>query len=123
MRLISDSSIKELTQQHVQLLNTTFANKKQRLDCFNEKTKNSLEKQDSGSVLQQVATHNKIIVENEFELEGELAEAEVLTNTIAWSNLAVSSRQRRLQEAARYMREHALPFLRKCVQWTTMGLC
>jgi hypothetical protein len=44
-----------------------------------------------------------------------LAEAEVLTNTIAWSNLAVSSRQRRLQEAARYMKEHTQPFLRKCV--------
>jgi hypothetical protein len=73
MRLISDSTTKELSQHHVQLLNTTFANKKKRLDCFNEKPKKTLEKQDSKSVLQQAATHDKINVENEFELEGELA--------------------------------------------------
>jgi hypothetical protein len=50
---------------------STFANKKQRLDCFNGKTKNSLEKQaslqDTGSVLQQAVTHGEIIVENEIE--------------------------------------------------------
>ena len=59
MHLISDSTTKELSQHHVQLLNTTFANKKKRLDCFNEKPKNSLEKQDSKSVLQPAATHGK----------------------------------------------------------------
>jgi hypothetical protein len=37
MRLISDSTTKELSPHHVQLLNTTFANKKKRLDCFNDK--------------------------------------------------------------------------------------
>ena len=44
-RLISDSTTKTLTQHHVQLLNTTFANKKKCLDCFKDKTKISLEKQ------------------------------------------------------------------------------
>jgi hypothetical protein len=76
MHLISDSKAKELSQHHVQFLNTTFANKKKRLDCFDEKPKNSLEKQDSKSVLQPAATHDKINVENELEVEGELAEAE-----------------------------------------------
>jgi hypothetical protein len=38
MRLISDRTTKELSQHHVQLLNTAFANIKQRLDCFNENT-------------------------------------------------------------------------------------
>jgi hypothetical protein len=71
-----------LSQHHVQLLDTTFANKKQRLDCFNGKTKNSLEKQDSGSVLQQAVTQ-EIIVENEMEGGGVLADAEVIANTIA----------------------------------------
>jgi hypothetical protein len=85
MRLISDSTTKELSQHHVQLLNTTFANKKKRLDhdCFNEKPKKSLEKQDSKSVLQPAATRGEIIVENEIEGGGVLAEAEVIANTIA----------------------------------------
>ncbi len=117
MCLISDSTTKELSQHHVQLLNTTFTNKKKRLDssCFNEPPPKSLEKQDSESVLQQEATHDKINVENEFEVEEELAEAEVIANLIAWDNLAVRIKQRRLKSAACYMREHALPFLRKCV--------
>jgi hypothetical protein len=42
-------------------------------------------------------------------------ESEVIANTIAWDDLADTTKQRRLQEAARYMREQALPFLRKCV--------
>jgi hypothetical protein len=46
---------------------------------------------------------------------GVLAETEVIANTIAWDNLADNTKRRRLQDAARYMREHALPFLRKCV--------
>jgi hypothetical protein len=75
MHLISDSTIQELGQHHVQLLNTTFANKKKRLDCFDEKPQKNLEKQDSGSALQQAATHGKVIVENEIKGEGELAEA------------------------------------------------
>ena len=77
--------------------------------------KKTLEKQDSKSVLQQAAKHDKINVENEFEVEGELAEAEEIANTLAWDNLADITKQRRLKEAARYMRDHALPFLRKCV--------
>ena len=115
MHLISDSTTKELSQHHVQLLNTTFANKKKRLDCFNEKPKNSLEKQDSKSVLQQAATHGKIIVENEIEGGGVLAEEEVIANTIAWDNLADKTKRRRLHDTARYMREQALPFLCKCI--------
>jgi hypothetical protein len=86
-------------------------NRKKRLDCFNEKPKTNLEKQDSGSVLQQAVMHCKIIVENEFEGEGELAEAEVIANTIAWDDLADTTKQRRLKEAALYMREQALQFL------------
>ncbi len=44
MRLISDRTTKELSQHSVQLLNTTFENKKQRLDCFNENTKKKFRK-------------------------------------------------------------------------------
>ncbi len=47
MNLISDSKTKELSPHHVQLLNTMFANKKKRLECFNEKKKkrkNTLQK-------------------------------------------------------------------------------
>ena len=39
MHMISDSEIKELSPSHVQLLNTMFANKKKRLDCFNDMIK------------------------------------------------------------------------------------
>jgi hypothetical protein len=95
--------------------NTTFANKKKRLDCFNEKPNKNLEKQDSKSVLQQAATHDEIIVENEFEVEGELAEAEEMANTIASSYLADTTKRRRLRSAVCYMRERALPFLRTYV--------
>ena len=35
MHMIQDHQIKALTSSHVQLLNTMFANKKKRLDCFN----------------------------------------------------------------------------------------
>ncbi len=111
MRLITDSTTKELSQHHVQLLNTMFASKKKGLDCFNK----NLEKQDSGSVLQQAGTHCEIIVENEFEVEGELAEAQVIANTNAWDNLADTTEQRHLKEAAGYMREQALQFLRKSI--------
>ena len=109
MRLISDSTTKELSQHHLQLLNTTFANKKKRLDCFNENPQKTLEKPDSKSVLQHAATHDKINVENEFEVEGELAEAEEIANTVAWDNLADITKRRRLKEAARCMREHTGP--------------
>ena len=117
MRLISDRTTKELSQHHVQLLNTTFANIKQRLDCFNENTQKSLEKhwKDSKSVLQPAAKQDKINVENEFEVEGELVEAEEIANTVAWDNLADITKRRRLKEAARCMREQVLPFLRKWV--------
>ncbi len=111
MRLITDSTTKELSQHHVQLLNTMFASKEKGLDCFNK----NLEKQDSGSVLQQAAMHCEIIVENEFEVEGELAEVQVIANTNAWDNLADTTEQRHLKEAAGYMREQALPFLHKSI--------
>jgi hypothetical protein len=39
MRMISDQHTKELNPSHVQLLNTMFANKKKRLDCFNDRVK------------------------------------------------------------------------------------
>jgi hypothetical protein len=50
-------------------------------------------------VLQPAAKHDKINVENEFEVEGE---AEEIANTVAWDNLADITKRRRLKEAAHY---------------------
>ena len=66
-------------------------------------------------MLQPAETHDKINVENEFEVEGELAQAEEIANTVAWDNLADVTKRRRLKEVARYMREQVLQFLRKWV--------
>ena len=43
MHMISDHHTKKLNPSHVQLLNTMLANKKKRLDCFNDREKERTE--------------------------------------------------------------------------------
>ncbi len=50
MNLISDSKTKVLSPHHVQLLNTMFANKKKRLECFDQ-TKKKQEKYIAKTIL------------------------------------------------------------------------
>ena len=42
MHMIPDNQTEALSASHVQLLNTLFANKKKRLNCFNATTKTKL---------------------------------------------------------------------------------
>ena len=111
MHMIADSEIKELSPSHVQLLNTMFANKKKRLDCFNDIIKGKV-KHGSKLLSLQKAIHDEIDVNLNLESAGEEA---AIMKTVAWSNLAISTKQLRLASATKEIREKCLPFLRKCI--------
>ena len=59
--MISGSRPKELSPTHVQLLNNMSANKKKRLDCFRDTTRNQ-EKYNVKDFLSNTANHDKMIV-------------------------------------------------------------
>jgi hypothetical protein len=112
MHMISDKQTKELNPSHVQLLNTMFANKKKRLDCFNDRANERQE-----SIMRRAAGNvtTEVFVASDNE-RASLDQPELGTlNSIAWSDLGESVKRRRLAAATKEMRENFLPFLRKCI--------
>ena len=112
MHMISDQHTKELNPSHVQLLNTMFANKKKRLDCFNDRANERQE-----SIMRRAAGNSVEDVSIESGNEGALIDQPELEtlNSIAWSDLGDSVKRRRLAAATKEMRENFLPFPRKCI--------
>ena len=112
MQMITDRHTKELNPSHVQLLNTMFANKKKRLNCFNDR-----EKEREESKLRRAAGNvtTEVFVASDDE-GASLDQPELGTlNSIAWSDLGESVKRRRLAAATKEMRDNFLPFLRQCI--------
>ena len=102
MHMILDNQTKELNPSHVQLLNTMFANKKKRLDCFNDRANERQE-----SILRRAAGNltTEVFVASDNE-RASLDQPELGTlNSIAWSDLGESVKRRRLAAATKEMRD------------------
>ena len=97
MHLNEDMTSTQLNQSHVQRLNTMFANSK-KLECFKSKEK-----------IQTDSRHRwaaSAAINDETSHEDPVA---------IWSELSASETRRRLCVASEYMRDKALPFLRRCL--------
>ncbi len=84
MQMISDYQTNELSQSHVQILNTMFANRKKRLDCFNYR-----EAERQNSKLSQATGNTTIEVRIYLDTQADgtlLAQLETM-GSIAWSDL------------------------------------